>query len=137
MAGQGNPPRKIDLDEAVGFVVFRAHQAMRQAMFRDFRQLGVELTPEQWVVLVRLWQRDGRSQNELCQDTFRDRPTMSRMIDAMEARGWVTRRASASDAREREIRLTAGGRALERTLVPVARALVARILEGIDGATLQ
>jgi hypothetical protein len=31
---------KIDLDEAVGFVVFQAHQAMRQAMFRVFRDEG-------------------------------------------------------------------------------------------------
>ena len=50
---------KIDLDEAVGFVVFQAHQAMRQAMFRVFRDEGVEVTPEQWVVMVRLWAGGG------------------------------------------------------------------------------
>jgi len=51
---------KIVLDEAVGFIVFQAHQAMRQAMYRCFRERGVEITPEQWVVLVRLWERDRR-----------------------------------------------------------------------------
>ena len=128
---------KIDLDEAVGFVVFQAHQAMRQAMFRVFRDEGVEVTPEQWVVMVRLWARDGRSQTELGRDTLRDKPTLSRMLDTMEERGWLQRVASPDDLREKEVRLTPRGRALEQKLVPLARTLVKRIVAGIDAGTLE
>ena len=31
----------------------------RAQMYRRFKRHGVELTPEQWMVLVRLWQNEG------------------------------------------------------------------------------
>ena len=88
----------IVLDNALAFWVHRVYQVVRNETYRAFRDAGTELTPEQWVVLVRLWEHDGRTQNELCDSTFRDRPTMSRMIDTLEARGLVTREPMPSDA---------------------------------------
>src|SRR5687767_7637081 len=82
----------IVLDNALMFWVHRAYQAARNVTYDAFREHGVELTPEQWAVLVRLWECDGRTQNELCESTFRDKPTMSRMVDGMAARGLVERR---------------------------------------------
>jgi DNA-binding MarR family transcriptional regulator len=128
---------KIVLDEAVGFVVYRAHQAMRQEMYRRFARLGLEMTPEQWAVLVRLWERDGRTQNDLSEVTLRDKHTISRMLDGMEARGWLVRRADPGDGRGRLVFLTQAGLALEAQLVPLARELVADVLRGIDAQDLQ
>jgi DNA-binding MarR family transcriptional regulator len=127
----------IVLDKAVAFWVHRVYQASRNEMYRAFREVGVELTPEQWTVLVRLWERDGQSQNELCDSTFRDKPTMSRMIAGLEDRALVQRRVSAEDARSRIVSLTREGRALQKKLVPVARGLVERMLAGVGDAELE
>ena len=121
----------IVLDNALAFWVHRVYQASRNEIYRVFREKGAELTPEQWVVLVRLWERDGRSQNELCDTTFRDRPTMSRMIDGLEARGLVTREALPSDKRSRIVCLTKAAKVLKPKLVPAARDIVDRMLAGI------
>ena len=64
----------IRLDNALAFWVHRVYQAQRNAMYRAFKEKQVELTPEQWGVLVRLWERDGRTTDHLCETTFRDRP---------------------------------------------------------------
>ena len=128
---------KIVLDEAVGFVVFRAHQGMRQEMYRRFARLGLEMTPEQWVVLVRLWERDGRTQNQLSDETLRDKYTMSRMLDGMEKRGWLERRPDPGDGRSRLVFLTRAGLELEARLVPVARELVEDLLRGIPEVELE
>jgi DNA-binding MarR family transcriptional regulator len=128
---------KIVLDEAVGFVVFQAHQAMRQEMYRRFARLGLEITPEQWAVLVRLWERDGRSQNDLSEVTLRDKHTISRMLDGMVDRGWVERRPDPSDGRSKLVFLTRTGLALEARLVPLAEELVHEMLRGIDADELQ
>jgi DNA-binding MarR family transcriptional regulator len=127
----------IRLDNAMAFWVHRVYQAQRNAMYRAFREKGVELTPEQWGVLVRLWERDGRTQTDLCESTFRDRPTMSRMIDALEAAGLVERRATEGDARARLVFLTAAARELKPKLVPVARRLVDGMLRGISQRDLE
>ncbi|AKV03950.1 Transcriptional regulator, MarR family [Labilithrix luteola] len=122
----------IILDNALAFWVHRVYQAQRNEMYRAFREKGVELTPEQWAVLVRLWESDGRAQNDLGASTFRDKATMSRMVDALERAGLVERRPSEDDARSRLVWLTRRGRELRSVLVPVARKLVTHMLEGID-----
>ncbi len=127
----------IRLDNALAFWVHRVYQAQRNAMYREFREKGVELTPEQWGVLVRLWERDGQTQSDLSDSTFRDRPTMSRMIDALEARGLVERRSSEGDGRARLVFLTKASRELKPVLVPVAKRIVARLTRGISERDLE
>jgi DNA-binding MarR family transcriptional regulator len=122
----------IVLENAIAFWVHRVYQAQRNEMYRVFREKGHELTPEQWSVLVRLWEHDGRTQNDLCESTFRDKPTMSRMIDGLEHLALVERRASKDDKRVRKIHLTAEGRRLEKVLVPAAKSIVETMLHGID-----
>ena len=111
--------------------------ALRQEMYRRFARLGLAMTPEQWAVLVRLWERDGRTQNDLSEVTLRDKHTISRMLDGMEERGWLVRRADPNDGRGRMVFLTQAGLALEAQLVPLARDLVTDVLRGIDAADLE
>src|SRR3982751_6871400 len=116
----------IVVDNALGFWIHRVYQASRNEMFRAFRDKGEDVTPEQWAVLIRLWERDGRTQSDLSEATFRDRPTMSRILDGMEQRELVERRADKTDGRARLIHLTRRGRDLQKKLVPVAERLVSR-----------
>jgi DNA-binding MarR family transcriptional regulator len=129
-------PDGVVLEEALAYWVHRVYQATRNASFRAFREAGEEITPEQWVILVRLWQRDGRTQTELGESTFRDRPTMSRILDGMERRGLLVRREAEEDGRAWRVHLTPRGRALEKRLVPIARGLVERSLRGVPRADL-
>jgi DNA-binding MarR family transcriptional regulator len=120
----------IILDNAIGYWVHRVYQASRNELYRTFREHGLEITPEQWAILLALWERDGRIQSELAEATFRDAPTMSRMIDSLERQGLVVRRAG-DDARARAVWLTEQGRTIKRKLVPAARKLVERLVAGI------
>jgi DNA-binding MarR family transcriptional regulator len=127
----------IVVDNAIGFWIHRVYQATRNEMYRAFREQGYDVTPEQWAVLIRLWERDGCSQIELSDATFRDQPTMSRIITGMEQRGWLERRADPGDARTRKIYLTRAGRDLKPKLVPVAERLVGQLVAGIDERSLR
>jgi DNA-binding MarR family transcriptional regulator len=122
----------IVVDNAIGFWIHRVYQATRNEMFRQFRDVGEDVTPEQWAVLIRLWEQDGRTQSQLSDATFRDRPTMSRILDGMQERGILEREVDPSDSRVRIVRLTRRGRALQKKLVPVVQGLVERAVAGID-----
>jgi DNA-binding MarR family transcriptional regulator len=121
----------IVVDNAIGFWIHRVYQASRNEMFREFRQHGQELTPEQWALLIRLWERDDRTQSELSDATFRDAPTISRILDGMQTRGLIERLVHPKDARSRLVRLTAKGRALRKKLVPVVERIVGRMVRDI------
>lgn len=127
----------IVLENALAFWVNRFYQASRREMYRAFQQHGFELTPEQWQVLVRLWERDGRTQAALAEATTRDAPTMSRLVDSMERGGLVARAVDPDDGRTRLVVLTPRGREARAKLLPVVRELVARLEAGIAERDLE
>ena len=127
----------VDVEKAIAFWLMRATVAVRTEMYRAFRVIGLEMTPEQWEVLARLWATDGVSQNELCRLTHKDKPTMSRILDGMERRGWLKRSVAASDGRQRLIKLTARGRNLEAEALPVARRMVRKLEHGFTEPALK
>lgn len=128
---------QVVVDNAIGFWIHRVYQASRNEMFRAFREIGMDMTPEQWAILIRLWERDGRSQGELSEATFRDPPTMSRIVDGMEARGLLERRVDPEDGRVRLIHLTRKGQQLKPKLVPLAERIVKKMVHGLEEDALQ
>jgi len=136
MRGQFEGNRVV-LKRALPFVLHACYQQLRSATYKAFLQHGLELTPEQWVVLVQLWEKDGQSQSALSELTLRDKPTMSRILDTMEKSGLVARHEDPQDARARLVKLTRTGRALQDKLVPVAKELVSQLEHGIPEADLE
>ena len=118
---------QVVLENALPFLLHGIYQRIRANTYRAFNEHGLELTPEQWIVLARLWQRDGRTVSELSESTLRDKPTMSRILDSMEKSGLVTRTVDRQDARTRIVELTREGKALRKKLVPVAKSIVERL----------
>jgi len=127
----------IVLENALAFWVNRFYEVSRRAMYRAFRAHDVEVTPEQWLVLVRLWQKDDRNQRDLAAAIERDAATTSRIIDAMERAGLVARKPDPADARGRRVVLTAKARKLQGVLVPVVRELVAAMETGVSDKDLE
>lgn len=93
--------------------------AVNRRLYRTFRQCGIEVTPEQWTVLYYLWSRDGVTQQELCNSTFKDKPSMTRLIDNLEKLNCVQRIPSKTDRRINIIRLTPRGKELEQLSKPL------------------
>lgn len=59
----------------------KVSMAINRMMYRNFRKKGLDITPEQWTVLAFLWKEDGVTQQTLCNSTFKDKPSMTRLID--------------------------------------------------------
>lgn len=136
MRGQFEGNRVV-LKRALPFVLHACYQQIRSVTYKAFLEHGLELTPEQWVVLVQLWEKDGQSQSALSELTLRDKPTMSRILDTMEKSGLVARHEDPQDARTRLVKLTRSGKALQDKLVPVAKQLVSQLEHGIPDADLE
>ena len=47
--------------------------AIARNLQKKFNAAGLKITIEQWSVLYHLWKEDGKSQQELCIATFRDK----------------------------------------------------------------
>jgi DNA-binding MarR family transcriptional regulator len=83
--------------ELYSFITGKASTAIARRLQKKFNASGMNLTIEQWSVLYHLWKQDGISQQELCNATFRDKPSITRLVDNLEKLNLVKRVASEND----------------------------------------
>ncbi len=102
--------QNVQLEESLGYILGRAARTLGAYINRRFDALGIEITCEQWSILVSLWQQDGQTQQEIASQTCKDKTSMTRLIDTMERHGMVKRTANAKDRRQKCIVLTDKGR---------------------------
>ena len=126
MAVRSTPPKTIyKLDDQVGFVLRQAQQ--RHATL--FASLMIEgLTPTQWAALAKLAEVGACSQNKLGRLTAMDAATIKGVIDRLIARGFVSARADADDARRLLVDLTPLGAEVFSRAAPVAHEITAQTL---------
>ncbi len=125
------------LEDSPGFAIYRTDMRLRQVGAQLLRPY--DLTPEQFAVLATLCNREGMSQGELAADLIKDRPNITRILDKLQAKGWVERRLDTEDRRVFRVYATKAGRCLLEELVPQVLALRRRmfgVLSDSEQATL-
>ena len=110
--------------------------AINRKLSRNFRLNGLEITPEQWTVLIFLWEKDGVTQQELCNATFKDKPSMTRLIDNMERQHLVVRISDKRDRRTNLIHLNKDGKELEERARGLANQTLQEALYGVTAEEL-
>ena len=104
--------------ELYSFVTGKASTAIARRLQKKFNNAGLAITIEQWSVLYHLWKEDGKSQQELCNRTFRDKPSITRLVDNLEKLNLVKRVSSKEDRRINMIYVKPGAQVLqEQTMI--------------------
>jgi DNA-binding MarR family transcriptional regulator len=116
----------FNLDDSYGYLINLAAQRLRYDLHQTFQARGLDITPEQWAVLNRLWEQDGLSQVELAERTFKDKPGTTRILNLLEQKGVVIRRRDTEDGRVLHVFLTKAGRDLKEKLIPCAQEVLVK-----------
>lgn len=104
----------------VGYYLERTTRQVKLAFNQAFIGAGIDLTPEQWVLLDSLLSKNGVSQTELASKSYKNAPTVSRIIDVLERKGYVERQRFENDRRRYKIFLTSLGRDTAERALPIA-----------------
>ncbi|MDD3322799.1 MAG: MarR family transcriptional regulator [Paludibacter sp.] len=118
-------------DELFNILVGKISTAINRTFLRAFANEGIDITTEQWSVLTCLWRKDGVTQQDLCNLTLKDKPSMTRLIDKLERSNLVTRISSLSDRRINMIQLTEGGKSLEQKATNLVQSIAEKTLSNI------
>lgn len=121
-----------DLSRNFGFLLNDVARLMRLAYDRRVKQL--RLTRSQWWVLTHLFRANGVTQSELADTLEIEKPTLGRLLDRLEAKGWVRREHDARDRRAWRVHLTEAVEPAMHTLRDVAAGLRRDALEGLSAA---
>lgn len=126
------PNNQFKRGEVYSVINGMASTAVARRLQKNFRNAGLEITIEQWSILYHLWKEDCLSQQELCVRTFRDKPSITRLIDNLEKQQLVKRKASTTDRRINIVCLTENAQALQQLTIDLANQTMDEALVGID-----
>lgn len=123
-----------NLDNSLGFLLGVAYRKISQLLLQRLKPY--DITPEQWSVLFRIRNREGIIQKQIADLAGKDRPTTTRILDALEAKGLVTRHSDPSDRRSFLVFCTAKGKEIADLAMPIEQKTIADAVSGIDEADL-
>jgi DNA-binding MarR family transcriptional regulator len=112
---------RYDLENSIGYLLNRAAHLIAARFGDELKRHGVNLTT--WRILAALSQSGTQSTSEIADHTGAELSYLLRSVIALEAQGFVTRKASSVDKRTTLVSLTGAGRAVVRELAPKARGM--------------
>lgn len=101
-----------------GAVMDRTLKIIKANYQRSFKEVGVDITTEQWVIMDALYKENGISQNDLANGSFKNAPTVSRIIDLLCKKGLTERQRFENDRRRYKVFLTDEGRETYEKVLP-------------------
>ncbi|MQA35099.1 MarR family winged helix-turn-helix transcriptional regulator [Modestobacter roseus] len=119
-------------EESLGYQVNHLSRLLTNALRSRVQAFGV--VPGQFAQLLALYERDGRTQAELCRDVQIEQATMANTLNRMERDGLVVRTADHRDRRRTLVHLTPKARYLEAVLVASALGVNTAATAGLSEA---
>jgi DNA-binding MarR family transcriptional regulator len=121
------PRSKPFVDDYLSYLLARASLLVSSQFHRRVEENG--LTVPVWRVLATLSGDDGLSVSRLAEIVLEKQPTLTKIIDRMEAEGLVKRREDDDDRRQTRICITARGRRMVTPLLRQAKRHERDVLE--------
>jgi len=105
---------------------------LKQYTSSALRRANIDLTPEQFLLLDLLWNQGTMTQQKMADTMRKDKNSITNLVDALERKGYVVRRQSASDRRSNMLVLTETAEALKQKAKEVGIYTLDSILAGIS-----
>ena len=139
MASKGDimnyPPYNID--ESPSYKIHRIARLVRFDLNRVFQKLEPVITPEQWLVLARLNQKDGQPQCELSQTLFHHPPNLTAMLNSLVNHRLVVRVPDTEERRRFVIYLTHHARKFIEDAFPLVVEKRRQVFDGLSSGDIE
>jgi DNA-binding MarR family transcriptional regulator len=127
----------FNLDESIGYRVEVTERLLKREWIKLFRKKGIDITPNQWVILYRVNEEEGLTQVEISKRTFKDTANITHIIDLLVKKGFVERVAVESDRRAFKVYLTEKGRSMMEIVPNLVASNIERATQGISKKELE
>jgi len=109
----------LKLHMNLGLLIRSAHNSMTERFVQNVFNSGLDISMDQWMILGPIWQLESPSQKELGEICFRDKPSITRIIDSLEKKSLVVRVPDQIDHRIKRVILTNAGKQLFYDVLPI------------------
>jgi DNA-binding MarR family transcriptional regulator len=119
-----------ELDKCINIQMMKVMKLHRHVAEVALNKLGLYAGQE--VILFKLWRHDGLTQTQLAEALLVEPPTVTKMVQRMEASGLLERRPDINDGRVSRVYLTDKGRALEQPVRSIWDQLETTLTQGLS-----
>ena len=105
---------------------------LKQYLAAKLREMGVPLTPEQFMLIDILWNQGEMTQQQLADQLQKDKNSVTKLVDAIEKKGFVVRKQNPHDRRANTLVLTEKANELKPGAKQKGISILDQILEGIS-----
>ena len=110
---------------------------LKQFIAAKLRQMEVPLTPEQFILIDLLWNQGSMSQQQLADQVQKDKNSVTKLVDALERKGFVVRKQNRQDRRSNTLVLTEKAEALKHGAKQKGISILDEMLVGISEEELR
>ncbi|MDQ3395813.1 MAG: MarR family transcriptional regulator [Bacteroidota bacterium] len=114
------------------FLLDKTAKSVKQYAQRRFKEMGFNITVDQWLVLRHLSEANDLNQKELATLVFKDTPTLTRIIDLLCEKGLTEREINLEDRRCFKVKLTKEGKEKVATIQPKIKDVRLKAWEGLS-----
>lgn len=126
----------MDSNELFLKSIAKLHEKANKKLAEALATNEIDVSPEQLQVLNVLWEIESCTQQEIANRVGRERATITRIIDTMEKKKLVKRKASKSDKRSNQITLTKESETMREKAFAIKAETSRSIFADIDGYEL-
>ena len=105
---------------------------LKQYLAAKLRKNDVPLTPEQFMLIDLLWNQGEMTQQQLADQLQKDKNSVTKLVDAIEKKGFVVRKQNPYDRRANTLVLTEKANELKPGAKQKGISILDQILEGIS-----
>lgn len=105
---------------------------LKQYLAAKLRKNDVPLTPEQFMLIDLLWNQGEMTQQQLADQLQKDKNSVTKLVDAIEKKGFVIRKQNPHDRRANTLVLTEKANELKPGAKQKGISILDQILEGIS-----
>ncbi|NND15066.1 MAG: MarR family transcriptional regulator [Eudoraea sp.] len=117
----------IEFDNSIGPWLGKTAKIVAFHIHEELEKAGLDITKEQMVILKKIYERDGLSQNELAILTYRDKSSLTRLLSTMERKDYIYRKRCEEDKRVNFVHLTTEGNLMWERAKPVVQKVIQRM----------
>ncbi|MFT5791603.1 MAG: DNA-binding MarR family transcriptional regulator [Saprospiraceae bacterium] len=127
----------IDFENSIGPWLGKTVKIIEYYLQETFKKHDLDLTKEQMIVLKRLHDKDGLSQNKLAFLTLRNKSSLTRLLSKMEKKQYINRKQNKDDKRINLVYLTGLGKEVFKKTKPVIQEMITKMEQNISDSEKQ
>ncbi len=101
------------------FWLERTIRTIKNQQLQKLKENNIDLTIEQWIVLLGVSNHEGSTQKEIAEQTIKDTANVKRIVDQIVKKGYVKKETDATDLRKTQLTLTTEGHQIISKALPL------------------